>query len=69
MDTDMSRCADIPSSSPESVARGILDEVESGEEDIFPDPTSGSLAESWRSGAAKVLERRYAALAAGNVES
>jgi NAD(P)-dependent dehydrogenase (short-subunit alcohol dehydrogenase family) len=69
IDTDMSRDVDMPKSSPESVARGILDGVESGEEEIFPDPMSGSMAESWRSGAAKALERRYAALLAGNVES
>ena len=58
IDTDMSREADIPKSSPESVARGIMDGVESGEEDIFPDPVSESLAESWRTGAAKALEPR-----------
>jgi NAD(P)-dependent dehydrogenase (short-subunit alcohol dehydrogenase family) len=62
IDTDMSRDADIPKSSPESVARGILDGVEKGEEEIFPDPKSASMAESWRSGAAKALERQYAAL-------
>jgi NAD(P)-dependent dehydrogenase (short-subunit alcohol dehydrogenase family) len=67
IDTDMSRGADIPKSSPESVARGILDAVESGEEVIFPDPISGSLAESWRSGAAKALERRLAAVVAETV--
>ena len=64
IDTDMSRDADIPKSSPESVARGILDGVESEEEDIFPDPKSASMAESWRSGAAKALERQYAGLVA-----
>jgi hypothetical protein len=48
--------------SPESVARAIFDGVEKGEEDIFPDPMSESMAESWRSGAAKALERQYAAL-------
>jgi NAD(P)-dependent dehydrogenase (short-subunit alcohol dehydrogenase family) len=68
IDTDMSRGVDMPKSAPELVARGILDGVESGEEDIFPDPVSESLAESWRSGAAKALERRYAALVAENVE-
>jgi hypothetical protein len=36
--------------------------VEKGEEDIFPDPVSESMAESWRSGAAKALERQFAAL-------
>jgi NAD(P)-dependent dehydrogenase (short-subunit alcohol dehydrogenase family) len=69
IDTDMSRGVDMPKSAPELVARGILDGVESGEEDIFPDPMSASLAESWRSGAAKALERRYATLVAENVET
>jgi NAD(P)-dependent dehydrogenase (short-subunit alcohol dehydrogenase family) len=64
VDTDMSRGLDIPKASPESVARAIFDGVENGEEDIFPDPMSQSLAESWRSGAAKALERQYAALVA-----
>ena len=63
VDTDMSRDADIPKASPESVARAIFDGVEKDEEDIFPDPMSESMAESWRSGAAKALERQLAALA------
>jgi hypothetical protein len=58
----MSRGLDIPKASPESVARAIFDGVEKGEEDIFPDPMSESMAGSWRSGAAKALERQYAAL-------
>ena len=62
VDTDMNRGFDIPKSSPESVARAIFDGVENGEEDIFPDPMSASMAESWRSGAAKALERENAAL-------
>ena len=62
VDTDMSRSLDIPKFSPESVARAIFDGVEKGEEDIFPDPVSESMAESWRSGAAKALERQFAAL-------
>jgi hypothetical protein len=36
--------------------------VEKEEEDIFPDPMSESLAESWRSGAVKALEREFAGL-------
>src|SRR5262245_11574575 len=60
VDTDMVRGLDIPKSSPESVARAIFDGVEKGEEEIFPDPMSASLAESWRSGAAKALERQNA---------
>jgi NAD(P)-dependent dehydrogenase (short-subunit alcohol dehydrogenase family) len=61
-DTDMTRGFEIPKASAESVARAILDGVESGEEDIFPDPMSASLADSWRSGAAKAMERQNAAL-------
>jgi hypothetical protein len=44
------------------VARAIFDGVEKGEEEIFPDPRSESMAESWRSGAGKALERQSAAL-------
>ena len=62
VDTDMSRGLDVPKASPESVARAIFDGVENGEEDIFPDPMSPSMAESWRSGAVKALERQNAAL-------
>src|SRR5262245_57375337 len=57
VDTDMSRGYDVPKASPESVARAIFDGVEKREEDIFPDPMAESIAESWRSGAAKALER------------
>src|ERR1700692_2878872 len=51
-DTDMTRGFDIPKASPESVARAIFDGVENGEEEIFPDSLSESLAE-WRSDVAK----------------
>jgi NAD(P)-dependent dehydrogenase (short-subunit alcohol dehydrogenase family) len=61
VDTDMTRDLDIPKASPESVARAILDGVEKGEEEIFPDPMSESVAEGWRSGAVKALERQFAA--------
>jgi NAD(P)-dependent dehydrogenase (short-subunit alcohol dehydrogenase family) len=69
VDTDMSRGFDVPKASPESVARAIFDGVEKGEEDIFPDPMSESMAESWRSGAVKALERQFAALVAEPVKS
>jgi NAD(P)-dependent dehydrogenase (short-subunit alcohol dehydrogenase family) len=62
VDTDMTRGLDIPKASPESVARAIFDGVDEGQEEIFPDPMSQSLGNSWRSGAAKTLERQYAAL-------
>ena len=63
VDTDMTEGLDIPKASPESVARAILDGLEKDEEDIFPDPMSQTMANSWRTGAAKALERRYAAIA------
>jgi NAD(P)-dependent dehydrogenase (short-subunit alcohol dehydrogenase family) len=61
VDTDMNRGFGIPKASPDSVARGIFDGLEKGEEDIFPDPESRAMAEAWRMGAAKALERQYAA--------
>jgi NAD(P)-dependent dehydrogenase (short-subunit alcohol dehydrogenase family) len=62
VDTDMTKGLDIPKASPESIARAIFDGVENDQEDIFPDQMSASIAESWRNGAAKTLERQYAAL-------
>jgi NAD(P)-dependent dehydrogenase (short-subunit alcohol dehydrogenase family) len=62
VDTDMTRGLDAPKASTESVARAVFDGVENDDEDIFPDPMSGSLAQGWRSGPAKALERQYAAL-------
>jgi NAD(P)-dependent dehydrogenase (short-subunit alcohol dehydrogenase family) len=64
VDTDMSKGLDAPKASPESVARAIFEGVDKGEEDIFPDVMSQSMAESWRSGAAKALEHQYAAMVA-----
>jgi short-subunit dehydrogenase len=61
VDTDMSSGLDIPKATPESVARAIFDGVDNGEEDIFPDPMSASLAESWYSGAVKAMQRQSAA--------
>jgi NAD(P)-dependent dehydrogenase (short-subunit alcohol dehydrogenase family) len=60
-DTDMTRGFEIPKATPQSVARAILDAVENGEEDIFPDPTSQTVADSWHNGAAKAMERENAA--------
>jgi NAD(P)-dependent dehydrogenase (short-subunit alcohol dehydrogenase family) len=61
-DTDMSRGLDVPKASPESVARAILDGVESGEEEIFPDAMSASLEQDWNGGAVKAMERQNAGL-------
>lgn len=58
VDTDMSRGADIPKSSPESVAQAIFDGIENGASEIFPDPMSASLIEHWHNGPAKALEQQ-----------
>jgi NAD(P)-dependent dehydrogenase (short-subunit alcohol dehydrogenase family) len=47
-DTDMTRGFDIPKASPESVARAIFAGLENDEDDIFPDPYSAAIADSWR---------------------
>jgi NAD(P)-dependent dehydrogenase (short-subunit alcohol dehydrogenase family) len=62
VDTDMVRDLDIPKASAQSVAHGIFDGVGNGEEDIFPDPLSATLADGWHAGPAKALERQNAAL-------
>jgi NAD(P)-dependent dehydrogenase (short-subunit alcohol dehydrogenase family) len=61
-DTDMNRGFDIPKASVETTALGIFSGLEKGEEDIFPDPVSQSIAEGWRNGVVKVLERQFAGL-------
>ncbi|MCU1647324.1 MAG: short-chain dehydrogenase [Nocardia sp.] len=62
-DTDMNRGFDIPKTAPEAVARAIFDGVEKGEEEIFPDPISQAIADGWRNGVVKALEREFAQLA------
>jgi NAD(P)-dependent dehydrogenase (short-subunit alcohol dehydrogenase family) len=64
VDTEMSRDFDVPKASPESVARAIFDGVEKGEDEIFPDPRSATMAEGWRTGEVKAMERQNAALVA-----
>jgi NAD(P)-dependent dehydrogenase (short-subunit alcohol dehydrogenase family) len=61
IDTDMTRGLDIPKASAESVARAIIDGVEQGDEEIFPDPMSELIAEGWHNGAVKALQRQFAA--------
>jgi NAD(P)-dependent dehydrogenase (short-subunit alcohol dehydrogenase family) len=69
VDTDMNRGLDIPKAAPEAVAREILDGLERGEEDIFPDPVSRALAEGWRGGVVKAFEHQYAGLLPPSVGS
>ncbi|HMA38903.1 MAG TPA: SDR family NAD(P)-dependent oxidoreductase [Gemmatimonadales bacterium] len=62
IDTEMSRGFAVPKSAPEAVARAVFDGVARGEEEIFPDPLSATMAESWNASAAKSMERRSAGL-------
>ncbi|MGF6889307.1 NAD(P)-dependent dehydrogenase (short-subunit alcohol dehydrogenase family) [Nocardia sp. GAS34] len=64
VDTEMNAGLDIPlpMAAPGTVARAILDAVEAGEDDIFPDPVSAELAEGWRNGVVKLLESQFATL-------
>ncbi len=68
VDTEMTRGLELPKASAESVARAILDGLEKGDEDILPDPLSATVAENWRSGEAKALERQFAAMATDAVK-
>ena len=61
IDTDMNRGLEIPKAAPEAAAAGIFDGFEKGEEEIFPDPVSQSIAEAWRNGVSKALEREFKA--------
>ena len=69
IDTEMSRGLDIPKASPESAAAGIFDGLEKGEDEIFPDPASASVAEGWRSGVVKAMDRQFAAFVPRNMAS
>lgn len=62
IDTEMVRSLDIPKAPPADVARAILDGVERGEEEIFPDPMSLALADGWRAGVVKQFERQNATM-------
>jgi NAD(P)-dependent dehydrogenase (short-subunit alcohol dehydrogenase family) len=64
IDTDMTRNLDVPKASPERTARAIFAGVENEEEEIFPDPMSEAIAEGWRDGAVKALQRQFAAYVA-----
>lgn len=44
------------------IGRALAEEAD--EQDIFPDPVSQSVAQSWHTGAAKALERQYTELLA-----
>jgi NAD(P)-dependent dehydrogenase (short-subunit alcohol dehydrogenase family) len=57
VDTEMSAGLDVPKASARSVADRILEGIERGEEEIFPDSAAEALAPDWAQGVTKVLER------------
>ena len=59
IDTDMVRAMDMAKTSPRHVARAIVEGVQQGVEDIFPDPMSQGLFSVWRQDP-KDLERQFA---------
>ncbi|NVB82207.1 MAG: SDR family oxidoreductase [Kofleriaceae bacterium] len=59
IDTDMVRGMDMPKTSPEDVARAILDGVSAGTDDIAPDPTSKDVLATYLRDP-RELERRFA---------
>lgn len=59
IDTDMTKGMDMTKTSPADVARAILEGVERGEEDIFPDAMSRQISALWRENP-KQVERQLA---------
>jgi NAD(P)-dependent dehydrogenase (short-subunit alcohol dehydrogenase family) len=63
VDTDMVRELALPKTSPRDVAFAILDGIEGGQEDIFPDPFAAEFGRQFGS-SPKASERQVAAMVA-----
>ena len=61
VDTDMIRAIEMPKAAPAAVASAILDGIESGTEDIFPDAMSEALYAQWLDNH-KAVERQLAVM-------
>jgi NAD(P)-dependent dehydrogenase (short-subunit alcohol dehydrogenase family) len=68
VDTDMTRGLELPKTSARDVASGILDGVEAGEEDIYPDPFAAGFGRQFGS-SPKAAERQIAAMVASMTTS
>ena len=64
VDTEMSRSIQIEKASAQDVAESILDGVEAGNDDIFPDPFAAAFGEYFQS-SPKGSERQVAAMMSG----
>jgi NAD(P)-dependent dehydrogenase (short-subunit alcohol dehydrogenase family) len=69
VDTDMNRGVEIPKVSLASAAQGIFDGLERVEQEIFPDRASQSIADGWRNGALKAMEREFSAFVPSSAAS
>jgi NAD(P)-dependent dehydrogenase (short-subunit alcohol dehydrogenase family) len=63
IDTDMVRAMDMKKTSPEDVARAIVEGLTQGIQDIAPDPVSQQLLALWKQDP-QALERQFASAAA-----
>ena len=63
VDTDMARELTLEKASPEAVAKAVLDGIEAGTEDIFPDPFAVTFGEQYQA-SPKESERQAAAMVA-----
>lgn len=59
VDTDMLAGVDMPKTSPMDIASAVVSGIESGMEDIFPDPMSTQLYAAWKTDH-KAVERQFA---------
>jgi NAD(P)-dependent dehydrogenase (short-subunit alcohol dehydrogenase family) len=64
VDTDMVKALALEKAPPEDVANAIIDGVEKGDEDIFPDPFAVAFGEQFYA-SPKTAERQAAALVSG----
>lgn len=62
LDTDMASGVAVRKADPMDVARAVIECVESGEEDIWPDEMAKQVAAAWRRNP-KLLEKQFASLA------
>jgi NAD(P)-dependent dehydrogenase (short-subunit alcohol dehydrogenase family) len=61
VDTDMAKDLPLDKTSPQDVANAVLDGVEAGKEDIFPDAFAANFGEQFRS-SPKASEQQFAAM-------
>lgn len=61
VDTDMLASVDMPKTPPRDIAHAIVDGLQEGREDIFPDPMSTSLYDAWKTDH-KAVERQFASM-------